>query len=503
MSGDRNRFSRSRSPKARWHKPGEEMDDEEEDDESAAAGGGGVELKTELDKASSALGTTVEESTTSSTGAVPVEKKPSVESLTSDKPDTAAAKQRKRKWLTGEASNTLLGVGGAKKPMTIVSSDTLKSYLSTNPNENLSKQMSEEGDEAAVATTATNKRRVLEPGEVDNHQQLNKQTSRTVILEESTKDELIYEDALNTSLEHNSSIPAGKTATPVVSMDPERSHPKSNLNMSPTRASQRLTKSSSSSVLRIRHLTRPFTVHQLKELLAKYGTLKSVPGKQPVEPYFWINSVKSFCYVAYDSEAEAEKARLALHSMQWPSSNPKQLAVDYSSMDELLELIEYGEDGPPPMARTKQANGADAGGAGGAAPVRAVKVREWDLPKMKTGAGGGEENGTKKERHEREREAGETVDDEDEVPAKTLDDLFKKTNTTPSIYWLPLSAEQQVEKCKLDDKKVAKSEPAVVEKKTAESKKTEEVKKEKVICHKRNFFASNNIAPIPVLVLVL
>lgn len=30
---------------------------------------------------------------------------------------------------------------------------------------------------------------------------------------------------------------------------------------------------------------------------------------------------------------------------------------------------------------------------------------------------------------------------EEEAPAKLLDDLFRKTKTTPCIYWLPLSAD--------------------------------------------------------------
>lgn len=31
---------------------------------------------------------------------------------------------------------------------------------------------------------------------------------------------------------------------------------------------------------------------------------------------------------------------------------------------------------------------------------------------------------------------------EEEVPAKLLDDLFRKTKTAPCIYWLPLTEEQ-------------------------------------------------------------
>ena len=36
---------------------------------------------------------------------------------------------------------------------------------------------------------------------------------------------------------------------------------------------------------------------------------------------------------------------------------------------------------------------------------------------------------------------------EEEAPAKLLDDLFRKTKSTPCIYWLPLTAEQVGRRC--------------------------------------------------------
>jgi hypothetical protein len=36
---------------------------------------------------------------------------------------------------------------------------------------------------------------------------------------------------------------------------------------------------------------------------------------------------------------------------------------------------------------------------------------------------------------------------EEEAPAKLLDDLFRKTKSTPCIYWLPLTAEQVWKRC--------------------------------------------------------
>lgn len=41
--------------------------------------------------------------------------------------------------------------------------------------------------------------------------------------------------------------------------------------------------------LHVRNLTRPFTMGQLKELLSKYGPT--------VDNRFWIDNVKSHCYV--------------------------------------------------------------------------------------------------------------------------------------------------------------------------------------------------------------
>jgi hypothetical protein len=46
--------------------------------------------------------------------------------------------------------------------------------------------------------------------------------------------------------------------------------------------------------------------------------------------YFWINSVKSHCYVAFENENGAKLAREALNNTVWPQSNPKQLKVIYN-----------------------------------------------------------------------------------------------------------------------------------------------------------------------------
>jgi apoptotic chromatin condensation inducer in the nucleus len=137
--------------------------------------------------------------------------------------------------------------------------------------------------------------------------------------------ELIYEDVLNTSSKNNdnASTTASKSQTkidePIKITNNKEIH-------SPTNKSG----NSLSNILHIRYLTRPFTLSQLKELLSKYGPLLANPNSSTSEKhYFWINSVKSHCFVAFENEEGAKAARDALDNSTWPQSNPKQLKVSF------------------------------------------------------------------------------------------------------------------------------------------------------------------------------
>lgn len=130
----------------------------------------------------------------------------------------------------------------------------------------------------------------------------------------------------------NNNIPSSKhdqeRSTTTTTTTP-KSKPSANNNIVPGKPSN---------VIYIKQLTRPFTVNQLKELLGSYGAFKN---KTPHgEPYFWIDAVKSYCYVAYENEQDAERARNGLHNLRWPSSNPKTLVAGFSTMDEIVNVIE-------------------------------------------------------------------------------------------------------------------------------------------------------------------
>lgn len=230
-------------------------------------------------------------------------------------------------------------------------------------------------------------------------------------------------------------------------------------------------KFSSSNILFITNLVRPFTVLQLKGLLARTGKI--------VDDGFWIDKIKSKCYVKYETEDEAIETRHALHGVRWPASNPKCLNVDFGSEKSMDKAIASTTEQPPSKEGVAAAREERVSGGWDRFEVDERKepaattrpMREWDVGKK-------EDLGREREK-ERERDRGDRNRDRDrehpkesrevdrqerrkrtpdishsvspprkfhkkenEPPIRLLDDLFRKTKTTPCVYWLPLTSEQ-------------------------------------------------------------
>ncbi|CAN9503298.1 unnamed protein product [Ophioblennius macclurei] len=239
-----------------------------------------------------------------------------------------------------------------------------------------------------------------------------------------------------------------------------------------------------STIVHVCNLVRPFTLGQLKELLSRTGTL--------VEDGFWIDKIKSHCYVTYSTSEEAIATRAALHGVKWPQSNPKVLSVDFCQQDELDFHKGLGIAERP--GTEDQAPGVARGRTLGLPPLlperdqwaereremerreRARAEREWDRDKVKEFGKPGEdkEGGPRRSRsrEKRRKERGKSKEKKadkkaEDPPAKLLDDLFRKTKAAPCIYWLPLTEEQFVQR-----------EAARAERKTEREKRRKEQEEE-------------------------
>ncbi|XP_017060949.1 LOW QUALITY PROTEIN: apoptotic chromatin condensation inducer in the nucleus [Drosophila ficusphila] len=255
-----------------------------------------------------------------------------------------------------------------------------------------------------------------------------------------------------------------------------------------------------SHVLYITNLVRPFTVLQLKGLLARTGKIVEEDG-------FWIDRIKSKCFVAYSTEDEAIETRHALHGVRWPVSNPKCLNVDFGSRTDMDRAIQSTKDEAPRYGQENTRDNQQAGNAwsrlepSDKKPVR--PVREWDVGKKEPSdhdkpsndrrrgskdrldsrsrdadrAGQDRKRSRDREGRGRERErdrnaharsrsgspVAKTKRKENEPPIRLLDDLFRKTKATPCIYWLPLTPEAIAEKEAFRQKRIEEHKQRVKE----------------------------------------
>lgn len=348
---------------------------------------------------------------------------------------------RKRKWLTQKSTEP-------KPQILAISTDSLKNLISDVkpvPLSDVKLESSPEPEEVQIVSKNDTAKSTTASSDVRDRSHRSKE-HRNDSKQEKKHDE-------NTSMTSNRKISIVSDDTPTVQRPP-----------SPP-------KFSSSNILFITNLVRPFTVLQLKGLLARTGKI--------VDDGFWIDKIKSKCYVKYETEDEAIETRHALHGVRWPASNPKCLNVDFGSEKSMDKAIASTTEQPPKEGVAAAREERVAGGwdrfevderKEPAATTR--PMREWDVGKK-------EDLGRERGEKERERDRGDRNRDRDrehpkesrevdrlerrkrtpdishsvspprkfhkkenEPPIRLLDDLFRKTKTTPCVYWLPLTSEQ-------------------------------------------------------------
>lgn len=159
----------------------------------------------------------------------------------------------------------------------------------------------------------------------------------------------------------------------------------------------------------IRGLKRPFTHKSLINMLSTFGEVS--------ESNFWIDSIKSNCIVEYSSEEGATLARERLHNCVWPQSSDNSLCVEFSTEEKL-----------------KRRKDDD---------VRFTSNNEKLTVVVENRSKDKDEQLTVTVKNSSEAEPSRKRNADGQLkPQKTLEDLFRKTKTQPSIYFLPLTEEQ-------------------------------------------------------------
>lgn len=150
--------------------------------------------------------------------------------------------------------------------------------------------------------------------------------------------------------------------------------------------------------VRVDGFVRPFRQSEAQQLLERHGSVRK----------FWMDAIKTHCYVLFETVEQAAEARRALSGMTWPVTSDAKLKI----VNVPDEDVDAAVSGTVVKTTRRQASGAGVTSPGAEARPK---------PELKQ--------------------------------VIKLDQLFKKTTTKPVLYYLPLTEEQaskhQEEKKKL------------------------------------------------------
>ncbi|KAG7398969.1 Apoptotic chromatin condensation inducer in the nucleus [Phytophthora boehmeriae] len=136
--------------------------------------------------------------------------------------------------------------------------------------------------------------------------------------------------------------------------------------------------------LRIDNFVRPFTLNAVKTLVQEFGSF--------VENGFWMDVIKTHCFVTYPETEIAKKTSAALDGKIWPPENGRALHVVFAEQT-AMEVSEHGESNKV-STRSKNKVNSDS------------EAQSNQRKKV------------------------------------TIDEFFLKTETKPVLYYLPLTDEQ-------------------------------------------------------------
>ncbi|KAG0480090.1 hypothetical protein HPP92_010948 [Vanilla planifolia] len=189
-----------------------------------------------------------------------------------------------------------------------------------------------------------------------------------------------------------------------------------------------------STSLRIDNFLRPFTLKAVQELLSNTGRVCD----------FWMDHIKTHCYVTYSTVEEAIETRNAIYNLQWPPNGGRLLAAEFVDSQEVKARLNSPLQPPPPISgHPLSPKTAPYQQTQVPEPTPLHGLRQRSLPSAPPLA-----QLTPPPPLDRPmaREHLPSPPQKPEPPLVTLDDLFKKTKATPRIYYLPLSERQVASK---------------------------------------------------------
>ena len=196
--------------------------------------------------------------------------------------------------------------------------------------------------------------------------------------------------------------------------------------------------------VRIDNFQRPLNHKALLEWLVNISGIKISPED------LWINGIKTHCYVDFDNVADAKTCINVVKGEKWPlnstSTNAIYLDANFTGVSAKMAPESTEAKLAPKVWRLKA---APTNLAAGTPPVVCIGASGSILDRVKPLV-----ESLKRQREEEKQSANKKGDKsnssnfvgEEPVDLDSLSLLFRKTQTTPHLYWLPLTLDQVNEK---------------------------------------------------------
>ncbi|KAJ5381721.1 uncharacterized protein N7496_004149 [Penicillium cataractarum] len=195
-------------------------------------------------------------------------------------------------------------------------------------------------------------------------------------------------------------------------------------------------------------LMRPLQPMGLRKHLIALASTPDAPVAADLVKEFWLDPIKTHCFVRFDDIAAASRVRSAIHGTVWPNErNRKSLWADFIPDEQIKEWIrteEAARDRPGPPARWEvqyESKGdetiatlAEAGSKSRPGPSKALEPGFNRTPP----------SGPRGSIAQPDRHASNAPPAPPSRPGqgfKPLDDLFESTTTKPKLYYLRVPRE--------------------------------------------------------------
>ncbi|KAJ5495048.1 hypothetical protein N7539_000164 [Penicillium diatomitis] len=199
-------------------------------------------------------------------------------------------------------------------------------------------------------------------------------------------------------------------------------------------------------------LMRPLQPNSLRYHLVRLASMPEQADNPDIIQLFWLDPIKTHCFVQFVDIAAASRVRNALHGIVWPNErNRKGLWVDFAPDEQISDWIQIEEAardraGPAPRWEVRyEANkdGAIASlvEAGSSSNARMNAARAQELGFARAPPSGPRAALTQSERRPSRTVAAAAAPARAAQGFKPLDELFQSTTTKPKLYYLRVPRE--------------------------------------------------------------